>query len=255
VIALALAAAGDAVYVAEEGNHRVRILYRNGTVGTLTGGGASGFASGVNDGNKSFALFYLMQALAVPPAGSFGALAGVAVFVSEFGNKKLRQVWPNGTTLTLAGGGLSGKAAGTADGVGTNAGFTTPSGIVCFGGSLFVSDGTRLRAVALATGAVTTLAGTTAPGFANGAGAAAAFRGLTGTPRSRPAGRSSWRRRGTTTSALLSRRLASRAPLPAAAPRTRSTASAPPRASACRRASGTTPRARACCSRTRAAAA
>ena len=103
-IALALAAAGDAVYVAEEGNHRVRILYRNGTVGTLTGGGASGFASGVNDGNKSFALFYLMQALAVPPPGSPGALAGVAVFVSEFGNKKLRQVWPNGTTLTLAGG-------------------------------------------------------------------------------------------------------------------------------------------------------
>ena len=179
-IALAPAAAGDAVYVAEQGNHRVRIVWRNGTVGSLTGGGPSGFLSGVRDGNRSTALFYLPQALAVPAPGGPSFLAEVAVFVSEFGNYKVRAVSPNGTVWTIAGGGASGKTPGTADGVGTAAAFTAPSGIACFGGTLFVSDSTRLRAVALATGAVTTLAGSTVPGFANGVGAAAAFRGLAG---------------------------------------------------------------------------
>ena len=179
-IALALAPGGDAAYLAEQGNNRVRIVWRNASVGSLAGGGRSGFASGPEDGNKSTALFYLPQALAVPPPGSPGALMGVAVFVSDFGNYKVRAVHGNGSVWTLAGGGASGKTPGTADGVGTNAGFTTPSGIACFGGSLFVSDGTRLRAIAIATGTVSTLAGTTTPGFANGVGAAAAFRGLTG---------------------------------------------------------------------------
>ena len=175
-LALALAPSGDAVFVAEQGNHRIRVVYRNGTVGTLAGGGASGFLSGFADGNKTAALFYLMQALAAPPPGT----SPVAVYVSEFGNYKVRAVAPNGTTRTLAGGGASGKSAGTADGVGTNAGFTTPNGVALYGSSLFVADGTRLRAIELATGAVTTLAGTTTAGFANGAGAAAAFRGLAG---------------------------------------------------------------------------
>lgn len=76
---------------------------------------------------------------------------------------------------TLAGAG----GAGSADGVGTAASFWNPVGITTDGTNLYVTDSQNntIRTVNIATGAVTTLAGSGAlnPGWLNGYGTAAQF--------------------------------------------------------------------------------
>eukprot|EP00666_Eupelagonemidae_sp_cell4sb_P017875 gene17875-biopygen31090 len=81
-----------------------------------------------------------------------------------------------GSTTTIAGSG----SRGSADGTGTVASFDFPRGVACSpdGTMLAVADSYshRIRLVAMGTGAVTTLAGSGTESFADGTGAAAAFR-------------------------------------------------------------------------------
>jgi hypothetical protein len=74
---------------------------------------------------------------------------------------------------TLAGSG----SAGFANGAGNSATFNSPSGIVTDGTNLYVADvvNNAIRKIAIATGQVTTLAGSGSAGFANGAGNSATF--------------------------------------------------------------------------------
>ena len=80
-----------------------------------------------------------------------------------------------GAVTTLAGSG----AEGSADGVGGAAEFYRPAGIAISpdGGALFVADfcNHKIRRVEVATGAVTTVAGSGAFGSADGVGGAAEF--------------------------------------------------------------------------------
>jgi DNA-binding beta-propeller fold protein YncE len=85
---------------------------------------------------------------------------------------------PDGVVSTLAGGGSSHGSGAFADGVGTNARFSYPSGIIVLpNGNLVVADTVnhRIRLITMPAGVVTTLAGTGSTVFNEGIGSVATF--------------------------------------------------------------------------------
>ena len=150
------------LYVADKGNHRIRcIATATGAVSTLTGSGTEGFA----DGTGTAAQFKGPADVACDSRGN--------LYVSDQSNHRVRRiVIATGVVSTLAGSSL-----GFADGQGSAAQFNYPTGLACDGrGHLYVADlnNHRIRCIATATGAVSTLAGS-ARGFADGPGPAAQF--------------------------------------------------------------------------------
>jgi len=111
----------------------------------------------------------------------FGFLTGIAVadgmvYVADDIKNCIFQFDPTTSAVRL----LAGGTSGFADGVGAAARFDTPNGLATDGaGHLYVADlgNNRIRRIDLATGAVTTLAGSGQPGFADGPGAMAQFNG------------------------------------------------------------------------------
>ena len=79
----------------------------------------------------------------------------------------------SGAVTTVAGTGSSGSANGT----GTSASFSNPSGITTDGTNLYVADHDNhlIRQIVISTGVVTTVAGTVSSGSANGTGTSASF--------------------------------------------------------------------------------
>lgn len=163
---LAADATGLGLVVADRGNHRVRTVSAAGLVGTLAGSGVNGFA----DGPAAAAAF------SAPAGAAVDASLPALVFVADTGGARIRAV-SAGVVSTLAGGALPGLA----DGVGSNARFAAPAGLAAGSGVVYVADvGNRvIRAVAAATGSVTTLAGSASSplGWRDGVGSAAAFSG------------------------------------------------------------------------------
>ena len=99
--------------------------------------------------------------------------SGDNLIVVDRGAGQVRRVTPAGVTSTLAG--RTGPAA-FADGPGTTARFSSPTGVAVFGGAVYVSDSgnRRIRAISGA-GVVSTLAGSGASGVADGAATQATF--------------------------------------------------------------------------------
>ena len=128
-------------------------------VGTSTGGGYL-------DGASSTARFASPYAIAFDAAGN--------AYVSDGGNAVIRKIDAAGTVSTFAGSaGLSAQQ----DGLQGNARFSFPRGLtVDAGGVVYVADydGNTIRRIS-AAGAVTTLAGSAAPGPADGTGPTAQF--------------------------------------------------------------------------------
>jgi len=128
--------------------------------------------------------------------GNTGSLANSAAF-SQFGgwtgadgtayyavgqtlagttsNWTLYAAW-GGVVTTLAGSGTSGS---TDNANGALANFASPYGVATNGTNVYVADTTNnmIRQILISSGAVTTLAGSTASGSTNGTGAAASFKG------------------------------------------------------------------------------
>ena len=107
------------------------------------------------------------------PEGMVGDAAG-NLYVADTGNGTIRKVViATGAVTTIAG------SRGSADGTGAAAGFYEPRGIVSDGaGNLYVTDSGNqtIRKVAIATAAVTTIAGAASQsGGADGTGSAARF--------------------------------------------------------------------------------
>jgi len=139
---------------------------------------------GLADGVGTAALFRLSYFGAIYHVGMAADNAG-RLFVADSANNVIRTIaLSTGTVTTLAGGGVSlGTTAGSTNGFGSAATFNTPVGLALDGaGALYVTDyGSNLiRAIVIATGAVTTLAGGSGVGTANGAGTSASFTNPTG---------------------------------------------------------------------------
>ena len=164
---LALDASGN-IYVGEDNNHAIRKVTPTGVVTTIAGNGTAGSADGIGR------------------AAQFNRIYGIALdrtagilYVSDYGNHLIRKVvLATGQVTTLAG-----STQGFADGIGTAAKFSGPTGLAldATATNLYVADGFnyRIRKIALATSTVTTVAGST-QGFADGTGAAAKFWGMSG---------------------------------------------------------------------------
>jgi len=156
---------GTSFYVADSSNHTIRkIVIGTGEVTTLAG---TAGLRGSEDGTGADARFYSPYGIATD---------GTSLYVTDGYNHTIRKiVIGTGEVTTLAG---TAGLRGSEDGTGADARFNYPFGIATDGTSLYVADGSNftIRKIVIATGEVTTLAGTAgSSGSEDGTGADARF--------------------------------------------------------------------------------
>ena len=160
-----IAADGTNLYVADTYNNVIRkIAIADASVSTLAGTKAKGSNDGVGPG-ASF--FY--------PYGI--TCDGGNLYVADTCNHTIRKVVIDTMQVTT----IAGRAgfSGSGDGVGGDAGFYYPDGILSDGTSLYICDTSNytIRKVAIATASVVTMAGKAgASGTADGSGTVPRFR-------------------------------------------------------------------------------
>lgn len=116
------------VYVADQGDHRIRKITPDGTTTTLAGSGVAGFANGVGASAK----FDSPNGITVDVAGN--------VYVADSGNYRIRKITPNGMVSTYAGISISRSD----DGPISSASFVVPTDIaVDADGTMYVTDQNR----------------------------------------------------------------------------------------------------------------
>jgi DNA-binding beta-propeller fold protein YncE len=165
-----LAIVGANLYVADNGNDTVRqIVIASGAVTTLAG--TAGTAGSVDN---TASLYH--------PTGI--TTDGTNLYVSDTYNNTIRQIAiSSGAVTTLAGTAGTAGSLDAPSGPGTSASFSNPYGITTDGTNLYVADysNNTIREIAIATGYVTTLAGTAgtqgSTDAPNGPGTAASFYG------------------------------------------------------------------------------
>jgi sugar lactone lactonase YvrE len=134
-----------------------------GKVSTLAGSAESGDV----DGQGAVARFNWPFGIALDKDGN--------LYVADTFNHKIRKITPDGTVSTLAG-----STQGFKDGIGTNAQFGSPLDVATDGkGNVYVTDGNHIRKVT-SDGQVSTVAGSSTPGYLDGTTANARFNELTG---------------------------------------------------------------------------
>lgn len=152
------------LYVADEYNHKIRKITPNGVVTTLAGS-----TDGDEDGTGVNAKFFNPSAITIDQDNN--------LYVADTHNNKIRKITPTGIVTTIAG-----STEGYEDGTGTDAKFSSPRGIkIDTQGNIFVTDyyNHRIRKIN-PNGVVSTLAGSTPPGYADGMGEDAKFSNLGG---------------------------------------------------------------------------
>jgi hypothetical protein len=148
-----VAANGD-IFVADTLNHAIRVITPQGAVRTLCGNGQAGFAD------------------AQGADARFNEPCGLALDAEENLLDAIRHVTMAGTVSTVAGNGEEGFA----DGEGAAARFNASCDLVVDGeGVIVVADTDNHRLRKIVGGQVTTLAGSSEPGTADGASAVARF--------------------------------------------------------------------------------
>ena len=167
--AVAVDASGN-IYVADYTGNRIWLIPAGGSASVFAGAGGVG---AYLDGASGSARFN-------GPSGVAVNAAGTVVYVTDYGNSKIRKI-TGGNVSTLSGG----THGAWADGASNVARFYYPSGLALDTTEtlLFIGDKLthRIRVVTIATGAVTTLAGgasSTVGGsgaYADGNGANASF--------------------------------------------------------------------------------
>ncbi|MBI4865385.1 MAG: putative Ig domain-containing protein [Candidatus Wallbacteria bacterium] len=155
--ALAFDASGN-LYIADSGNHRVRVVNAGtGAIATFAGTGNAGAAG--EGGLATVAELNRPSGLAFDSAGQ--------LHISDTANHRVLVVQADGKVRRVAG---SGQAGFSGDGgLATQAQLRSPRGLAFdAAGNLLIADAgnNRIRRVDAATGAVLTVAGTGAAGFA-----------------------------------------------------------------------------------------
>ena len=148
-------------------------MIATGVVTTLAGPAQGTTTAGDTDGSGTTTRF----------AGAAGITTdGTNLYVSEVTNNKIRKVViATGAVTTLAGPAQGATTPGDTDGTGNAARLNFPFAITTDGTNLYVADSSnnKIRKIAIATAAVTTLAGpaqgTTTFGDADWTGASARF--------------------------------------------------------------------------------
>ncbi|MGW7712198.1 NHL domain-containing protein [Streptomyces sp. wa1063] len=129
----------DAVYIADSVNHRVRRVAGDGKISTVAGTGTAGFAG--DDGPATAAKLNKPYGIVVDTTGT--------LYISEYGNHRVRRVAGDGKISTVAGTGAAGFAGD--DGPATAAKLNGPLGLAvdCVD-TLYITDylNNRIRKIA-----------------------------------------------------------------------------------------------------------
>jgi DNA-binding beta-propeller fold protein YncE len=168
---LAISPNGGAIYVADQCNHRIRMIC-DGQVTTVAGSDMQGYA----DGAALQARFCYPTGLAISPNGG-------AICVADQTNNRIRMI-RDGQVTTVAGSGVGGYA----DGAALQAQFNIPAALAISpnGDAIYVADQGNNRIRMIRDGQVTTVAGSTSVagsgvgGYADGAALQAQFNYSTG---------------------------------------------------------------------------
>ena len=174
---IAIDGAGN-LYVADTGNHLIRMITPAGDVTTLAG--TAGSAAHTDDTGAA-ARFNTPQGIAADRAGGSGA--AVNVFVADTQNNSIRQiVVATKVVTTLAGPAAPAITSGFVEGTNNTARFNSPRAIVSndAGTTLYVADTAnhRIRQIVITAGptaTVSTLAGSGSAAYTEGTGAGASF--------------------------------------------------------------------------------
>jgi uncharacterized protein (TIGR03437 family) len=159
---VAIDAAGN-IYIADTGNNVVRQVTK-GVISTFAGTGTAGFAGDGSAANK--AQLSGPQGVAVDSAGN--------VYIADSGNFRVRVVATNGNISTFAGSGSQGYAGD--GGAATAAKFYLPGAVTTDkAGNVYIADfqGCVVRKV-VASGTISTVAGTGGCGYGGDGGPATA---------------------------------------------------------------------------------
>ena len=157
---------GTSLFVTDFGNNAIRkIVISTGVVTTIAGGTPG--VVGSTDGTGSAVLF----------SGLLSGIAtdGASLFVADTNNDTIRKiVISTGVVTTFAG---SAGVPGSTDGTGSAARFNSPLSVATDGTNIYVaSQDQTIRKIVIATGVVTTVAGSPGvAGSADGTGSAARF--------------------------------------------------------------------------------
>jgi len=159
-----VADASGNLFIADTGNHTIRKVTPAGVVTTFAG---TALLSGSANGTGAEARFNGPKGLAIDASNT--------LYVADTGNHAIRKITSAGVVTTLAG---SAGTAGSTDATGALARFRAPAALAVdsAGSTLYVADtgNYTLRKITVATGAVTTLAGSAGlTGTTEGTGTAA----------------------------------------------------------------------------------
>jgi uncharacterized protein (TIGR03437 family) len=148
------------VYIADTDEGRIRKV-SNGTITTVAGSGSAGFAG--DGGAATNANIFFPQGIAVDSAGT--------LYIADTNNNRIRKV-SSGTITTIGGTGTAGF--GGDSGQATSAAVNLPVGVaVDASGNVYIADTNNNRIRRIATGVMTTVAGSGTTGFSGDGGPAA----------------------------------------------------------------------------------
>jgi sugar lactone lactonase YvrE len=123
---IAIDAMGN-IFIADQLNHRIRKINRDGAVSSFAGSGIAGSADNVEG---ALANFNHPRTIAIDKIGN--------LYVGDVANNKIRKITPEGIVTTLAGTGAPGSQD---DSLGLRAGFNFPNGItIDASGKLYIAD-------------------------------------------------------------------------------------------------------------------
>ena len=137
-----------AIYIADTGNHAIRVISGSGTITTVAGTGTAGFSG---DGGK-------------PTSAKLNSPSGT-IYIADTGNNRIRRVVGDAIT-TVAGSDTAGFSGD--GGMAINAKLNAPSDVYLdTTGTIYIADTNnhRIRAVSPLDSTITTVAGTSSGGF------------------------------------------------------------------------------------------